>query len=54
VPSIIDTPANRKDMPDANFEAWVRPEDLAHVIGFLADERTRAVSGAVIPVYHKA
>lgn len=54
VPSTIDTPANRRDMPEADFEAWVQPADLAAVIGFLAGESARAVSGAVIPVYNKA
>ncbi|HEY9840634.1 MAG: SDR family NAD(P)-dependent oxidoreductase [Candidatus Sericytochromatia bacterium] len=54
VPSIIDTPANRRDMPQADFDAWVEPADLAHVIHFLASEEARAVSGAILPVYHKA
>lgn len=54
VPSIIDTPANRRDMPDADFDAWVQPADLAAVIAFLASPAARAVSGAVIPVYHKS
>ncbi|RAK51348.1 SDR family NAD(P)-dependent oxidoreductase [Phenylobacterium deserti] len=50
LPSIIDTPANRGDMPDADFGAWVRPEDLAAVILFLASEEARAVTGALVPV----
>ena len=50
LPSIIDTPANRKDMPKANFAAWVRPQDLAEVMLFLASEEARAVTGALIPV----
>lgn len=54
VPSIIDTPVNRRDMPDADFDAWVKPEDLAQVILFLASEAARAVSGAIVPVFHKA
>lgn len=54
VPSIIDTPPNRASMPEADFSDWVTPADLAHVIGFLASSEARAVSGAVIPVYHKA
>lgn len=48
LPSIIDTPANRRDMPDADFGKWVRPEDLADVILFLAG--ARAVTGALLPV----
>jgi NAD(P)-dependent dehydrogenase (short-subunit alcohol dehydrogenase family) len=50
LPSIIDTPVNRADMPDADWSAWVKPEDLADVILFLASERARAVTGALIPV----
>jgi NAD(P)-dependent dehydrogenase (short-subunit alcohol dehydrogenase family) len=50
LPSIIDTPANRADMPKADFSAWVAPEDLAAVILFLASEEARAVTGALIPV----
>lgn len=54
VPSTIDTPANRESMPDADFDAWVKPQDLAEVIAFLASPAARAVSGAVVPVYHRA
>lgn len=50
LPSILDTPANRDDMPDADFSAWVSPDDLAAVILFLASEQARAVTGALIPV----
>lgn len=49
-PSIIDTPANRADMPDADFSEWVSPQDLGKVIGFLASHEAGAVHGAVIPV----
>jgi NAD(P)-dependent dehydrogenase (short-subunit alcohol dehydrogenase family) len=50
LPSIIDTAANRKDMPKANFTAWVKPQDLAAVMLFLASEAAGAVTGALIPV----
>jgi NAD(P)-dependent dehydrogenase (short-subunit alcohol dehydrogenase family) len=50
LPSIIDTPANRAEMPKADFSAWVRPEDLAAVMLFLASEQAGAVTGALIPV----
>jgi NAD(P)-dependent dehydrogenase (short-subunit alcohol dehydrogenase family) len=50
LPSIIDTPANRADMPKAQFDHWVAPTDLAAVILFLASEESRAVTGALIPV----
>ena len=50
LPSIIDTPTNRADMPDADFGAWVAPADLAAVILFLASEAAGAVTGALVPV----
>jgi NAD(P)-dependent dehydrogenase (short-subunit alcohol dehydrogenase family) len=50
LPSIIDTPRNRNDMPDADHEAWVAPEDLANVIGFLASDGARAIHGASIAI----
>jgi NAD(P)-dependent dehydrogenase (short-subunit alcohol dehydrogenase family) len=50
LPSIIDTPANRSDMPKANFAQWVQPADLAAVMLFLASDEARAVTGALLPV----
>ena len=50
LPSIIDTPANRADMPKADCSTWVAPEDLAAVMLFLASEEARAVTGALLPV----
>lgn len=50
LPSIIDTPTNRKDMPDADPTAWVAPADLAAVILFLASPESRAMTGALVPV----
>jgi NAD(P)-dependent dehydrogenase (short-subunit alcohol dehydrogenase family) len=50
LPSIIDTPANRKDMPDADPAQWVAPNDLAAVILFLASPQSRAMTGALVPV----
>lgn len=50
LPSIIDTPANRADMPKADFSKWVTPQELAEVILFLASAATSGVTGALIPV----
>lgn len=50
LPSIIDTPTNRADIPDADFSQWVKPSALAEIIMFLASPRARAISGALIPV----
>ena len=50
LPGIIDTPANRAAMPDADSSAWVAPADLAQVILFLLSDASRAVNGALLPV----
>ena len=50
-PSVLDTPANRAAMPDANFSRWVSPADIAELIIFLASTANRVTRGAVIPVY---
>ncbi|WP_304219072.1 SDR family NAD(P)-dependent oxidoreductase [Phenylobacterium aquaticum] len=50
LPSIIDTPVNRLDLPDADFATWVSPVELAAVILFLASPQASAVTGALIPV----
>jgi NAD(P)-dependent dehydrogenase (short-subunit alcohol dehydrogenase family) len=50
-PSILDTPANRAAMPNADYARWVAPADLAQVIAFLASPANRVTRGAVIPVY---
>ena len=51
LPSIIDTAANRKAMPGADFATWPQPEDIATVVLFLCSDRARAIHGASIPVY---
>ena len=50
LPSIIDTPPNRKDMPKADFGKWVKPTQLADVIVFLLSDQASAITGALIPV----
>ncbi len=51
LPSIIDTEANRKAMPKADFAKWPKPEEIARVILFLCSEDARVIHGAAIPVY---
>ncbi len=50
LPTILDTPQNRADMPDADPSRWVHPQDLARVIAFLASDAARAIHGAGVPV----
>lgn len=54
VPSIVDTPANRQAMPDADFSRWPKGEEIAAVMLFLASEEAKLISGAAIPVYGRA
>lgn len=51
LPSIIDTAANRRAMPNADFAKWPKPEEIARVILFLCSDEARLVHGASIPVY---
>ncbi len=48
VPSVIDTPANRKAMPKADTSTWLKPEEIAAVIGFLAGDAAATVTGSAI------
>lgn len=50
LPSIIDTPTNRRDMPNADFSQWVTPEAMAKVVLFLASSAADPIQGASIPV----
>ena len=54
MPSVIDTPMNREMMPDADFEKWVDPADIAEVIMFLCSDAATVTSGAAVPVYGEA
>jgi NAD(P)-dependent dehydrogenase (short-subunit alcohol dehydrogenase family) len=51
LPSIIDTEANRKAIPKADFAKWPKPEDIARVILFLCSQDAKVIHGAAIPVY---
>jgi NAD(P)-dependent dehydrogenase (short-subunit alcohol dehydrogenase family) len=54
LPSVIDTPANRAAMGDADHSRWVKPEEIGHVVRFLASPEASAVTGAAVPVYGRA
>lgn len=50
LPTTIDTPANRTSMPTADFNRWLKPESIAHLLVFLASEGAGAINGALIPI----
>ena len=54
LPSVIDTPANRAAMPDADHSKWVPPEEIAKVVRFLVSDDSAPTSGAEVPVYGRA
>jgi NAD(P)-dependent dehydrogenase (short-subunit alcohol dehydrogenase family) len=54
LPSVIDTPANRAAMPDADVSRWVSPAQIAAMIRYLASDESAATSGAAVPVYGRA
>ena len=54
LPGTIDTPQNRKAMPNGDFSKWVKPEAIAEVILFLISDAARAINGAALPVFGKA
>lgn len=51
LPGTMDTPTNRKDMPESDFSRWVQPASVASLMVWLASEDARDVNGALIPVY---
>ncbi len=51
LPGTMDTPANRRSIPNADFSKWVRPSTVASLITWLAGDAGKDVNGAVIPVY---
>ena len=54
LPSVIDTPANRASMPNADFERWVKPPAIAGVIAYLLSDASAPTSGSTVPVYGRA
>lgn len=50
LPSIIDTARNRADMPEADFAKWVKPEQIASLVLYLASDEAGAITGALIPI----
>jgi NAD(P)-dependent dehydrogenase (short-subunit alcohol dehydrogenase family) len=54
LPSVIDTPANRRAMPKADPSRWVRPDEIARTIRWLCSDDSSATSGAHVPVYGRA
>jgi NAD(P)-dependent dehydrogenase (short-subunit alcohol dehydrogenase family) len=54
VPSIMDTPANRKAMPDADFTKWPKTGEVAATIAWLASPENTLTSGALVPVYGRS
>jgi NAD(P)-dependent dehydrogenase (short-subunit alcohol dehydrogenase family) len=51
LPSIIDTATNRRAMPNGDFAAWPKPEEIAQVILFLCSDNAAVIHGAAVPVY---
>ncbi len=54
LPSVVDTPANRRSMPDADHRRWVAPQQIAAVVRFLCEDGSGVVGGAHVPVYGQA
>ena len=53
-PSVIDTPQNREAMPNADFDSWPKPQEIANQIASLVSAENKITRGAVIPVYGKS
>ncbi len=50
-PSIIDTEANRKSMPNEDYTAWVKPEHIADMICYLCSDAAKDITGTVVKAY---
>ena len=51
LPSVIDTEANRRAMPKADFSKWVKTDDITNVVFFLCSQEAKVITGAAIPTY---
>jgi NAD(P)-dependent dehydrogenase (short-subunit alcohol dehydrogenase family) len=54
VPSTLDTPLNRKSMPDVNPDIWVKPRDIAETLEFLVSDKSSALRETVLKIYNNA
>jgi NAD(P)-dependent dehydrogenase (short-subunit alcohol dehydrogenase family) len=54
VPSTLDTPLNRKSIPDANPDNWVKPSEIAEILEFLVSDKAKAMKETVIKMYNNA
>jgi NAD(P)-dependent dehydrogenase (short-subunit alcohol dehydrogenase family) len=54
LPSVIDTPANRRSMPNADQDRWVKPAEIAGAIAYLLSDAASPISAALVPVYGRA
>jgi NAD(P)-dependent dehydrogenase (short-subunit alcohol dehydrogenase family) len=54
VPSTLDTPLNRKSMPDVNPENWVKPSEIAETLEFLVSDKSKALKETVLKMYNNA
>lgn len=54
VPSTLDTPLNRKSMPDVNADNWVKPGEIAETLEFLVSDKSSALRETVLKIYNNA
>jgi len=54
VPSTLDTELNRKSMPDANPDNWVKPEALAEILEFIISDKASPLRETIIKVYNNS
>ena len=53
-PRIVDTPSNREAIPDANYDTWPKPDEIAELILFLSSDKAKSITGVTIPVIGRA